>query len=81
MLQYIRVNKEFLASKYLIISYENPGNLIDAEKAFYLFGGNINSPMGGKLAGFKTREEAEKFQKEYNGDIILWNKVKGLTFQ
>lgn len=80
MLQYLNANKGFIPSKYLITSYENPGNLIDAEKAFYLHGGDINSPMGGKLAGFTTREAAEKFQKELNGELILWDKVIALNF-
>jgi copper chaperone NosL len=80
MLQYLKANKAFIPSKYLITSYENPGNLIDAEKAFYLSGGNINSPMGGRLAAFKTHDAAEKFQKELNGDLIPWDIVIKLNF-
>lgn len=80
MFRYMKMDKGFKPAEYLVVSYENPGNLIDAEKAFYLSGGNINSPMGGKLAAFATQEAAEKFQKELKGDLILWAKVKGLNF-
>ena len=80
MINYLKTDKDFVPAQYLIINYENPGELIDAEKAFYLQGGNVNSPMGGNLAAFKTREAAEKFQQELKGDLILWNAVTGLNF-
>jgi len=80
MLQFLKADKEFKPSKFLITDYENPGELIDAEKAWYLFGGNIKSPMGGRLAGFKTLEAAEKTQKELSGDLLLWDKVRVLNF-
>ena len=80
MFRFLNGEKEFKASQYLIVNYEDPGSLVDAEKAFYLMGGNINSPMGGKLAGFKTREAAEKFQKDTRADLLLWNKIKEINF-
>lgn len=80
MINYLKTDKDFVPAQYLIINYENPSELIDAEKAFYLQGGNVNSPMGGNLAAFKTREAAEKFQQELKGDLILWNAVTGLNF-
>ena len=80
MINYLKTDKDFVPAQYLIINYENPGELIDAEKAFYLQGGNVNSPMGGNLAAFKTHEAAEKFQQELKGDLILWNAVTGLNF-
>ena len=58
----------------------NPRILIDAEKAHYLHGENIKSPMGGNIASFKTSEDAERFQKSLQGDLILWNKVLEIKF-
>ena len=81
MFQYLKSNTDFKPEKILVTAYDSPGNLIDAEKAFYLSGGNINSPMGGRLAAFTTREDAEKFQKELNGDLILWDKAISLNFK
>ena len=80
MIRFVKSDKGFVPSKLLVASYENHGELIDAEKAFYLSGGNVNSPMGGKLAAFNRREAAESAQKELNGDVLLWDKVKALNF-
>lgn len=80
MLGYTKADKSFIPEKYFVINYEKPGELLDAEKAFYIHGGNVNSPMGGKLAAFETREAAEKFQQELKGDLILWNNVTELNF-
>ena len=80
MINYLKTDRNFEAEKFLIINYENPGELLDAEKAFYIHGGNLNSPMGGNLAAFKTHEAAEKFQQELKGDLILWSAVAGLNF-
>ena len=66
MLNYLRANKDFKPE------------LIDAQKAFYLYGGNIKSPMGGKLAAFKSMESAKKLQEELKGDLLLWDKISAL---
>jgi copper chaperone NosL len=80
MLSYLKSDKNFTPQQYLIINYENPGELLNAEKAFYIHGGNVNSPMGGSLAAFKTLDAAEKFQQELKGDLILWNEARQISF-
>jgi copper chaperone NosL len=80
MMKYLQSDKTFKPEKYLIVNYENPGELVDAGKAFYLHGGNVNSPMGGKLAAFKSREAAEKVKAELHGDLILWSNVVAIKF-
>lgn len=80
MVNYLKTDKDFTVANFLVISYETPGNLIDAEKAFYLYGGNVNSPMGGNLAAFETQEAAQKFQRQLNGELILWNAVVEINF-
>lgn len=80
MLGYVRANNDFKADKTLIINYANPGELIDAGSSFCLHGGSINSPMGGQLAAFRSREEAEKVQKELSGDVLLWKDVIKINF-
>lgn len=80
MVNYLKTDKGFYPAQYLIVNYEKPGELVDAEKAYYLHGGSINSPMGGNLAAFKSNEAAAKFRHELNGDLILWDKVKELNF-
>lgn len=80
MVNYMKTDKNFEAAQILIINYANPEELINAEKSFFLRGGNVNSPMGGQLAAFKTREDAEKFQKELQGDLLLWPAVTQVNF-
>ncbi len=79
MVNYLKRNS-FPMAKLLVINYANPEELVETEKAFFLHGGNVNSPMGGQLAAFKTKEEAEKFQKELQGDLILWGDVTQINF-
>ena len=80
MVNYLKIDKTFEADKFLIINYANPEELIEADKSFFLHGGNVNSPMGGQLAAFKTRADAEKFQKELQGDLLLWTDVTQISF-
>ena len=80
MLSYRKADKNFEAAQILIINYANPEELIEADKSFFLHGGNVNSPMGGQLAAFKTRADAEKFQKELQGGLLLWTDVKQISF-
>lgn len=80
MIGFVNTDKSFEASKTLIINYTNPEELLEADKSFFLHGGLIKSPMGGQLAAFKTREEAEKFQNEMKADLLLWNKVVNIKF-
>lgn len=80
MVNYLRSDKNFKAAKLLIINYNKPETLIEADKAFYLKGGKVNSPMGGQLAAFETRKEAEAAQQNLQGDIILWDKLVALKF-
>jgi copper chaperone NosL len=80
MLAYIHADKKFEAAKILIINYANPAGLIDADKAYFLHGGKVNSPMGGQLAAFKSKEEAEKFQKEFAAELLVWSDVKQISF-
>ncbi len=80
MVSYMKTDKDFVAAQILVINYSNPEELIEADKSFFLHGGNVNSPMGGQLAAFKTRADAEKFQKELQGDLLLWTDVTQISF-
>ena len=80
MVNYINSETKFEAAQYLIVNYTSEGELIKAEEAFFLHGGNVNSPMGGNLAAFNTKADAEKMQAELGGDLMLWNDVKKIDF-
>jgi nitrous oxide reductase accessory protein NosL len=50
---------------------------INAEEAYFVYGANATtSPAGDDLPAFKTKREAEKFSKQYNGKRVMpFNKV------
>lgn len=80
MVNFLKADLGYIANQCYIVNYENPGELLDAEKAFYLHGGQVQSPMGGNLAAFASKEIAAKFQQELQGEIRGWEEVKHLDF-
>jgi copper chaperone NosL len=62
------------------VNYSTPGNLLSAAAAFYVQGGEVESPMGGNLAAFNTEEAAKKFATENHAKLLHWNEVKQLEF-
>ncbi len=80
MVGYINSENKFQAEQYLVVNYASEGELINAEQAFFLHGGNVNSPMGGNLAAFKTKEDAEKSNNEFAADLLTWDDVKKINF-
>jgi nitrous oxide reductase accessory protein NosL len=45
--------------------------IIDAKKAYYVYGSRKISPAGDDLASFKTKEDAQKFKNTENGKRIF----------
>lgn len=80
MLAYLKADNTFKANLHLVVNYAEPGSLIEADKAFYLHGGNVNSPMGGNLAAFNTSNNAEKFKATIGGDLLNWTDIKQIDF-
>lgn len=80
MLRYIKSHSNLKTEKTFMINYSNPEELINAETAVYLHGGNVKSPMGGNLASFKTKEDAEKLQKDLGGDELSWTDILKISF-
>lgn len=56
--------------KILVKDYES-GRVIDAKKAFYVFGSRILSPKGDDLIPFEYEPSARNFIKENGGSRIL----------
>jgi nitrous oxide reductase accessory protein NosL len=45
--------------------------MIDVNNAFLVLGSTVRGPMGYDLIPFSTKEEAEKFEAEYNGKRLV----------
>ncbi|HCW07750.1 MAG TPA: hypothetical protein DGG95_10350 [Cytophagales bacterium] len=50
-------------------------DLIPTEGAFFLESPEVKSPMAGNVAAFQSKEDAEKFQKQWNATTLTWNEL------
>ncbi|MGB5237380.1 MAG: nitrous oxide reductase accessory protein NosL [Flavobacteriaceae bacterium] len=55
--------------------YNDPGVLINAEKAIFLISEGIPSPMGAYLTAFDSRASAMKAHAEHGGKIYSWTEL------
>jgi copper chaperone NosL len=78
MIQYAKSNEKVVFNRFYVSNYLGENQLILAEKGFYLNGGNINSPMGGKIAVFVTNKEALENQTKLSAQEITWEEVYNL---
>lgn len=58
----------------LVTNYNNPGKLINAEKAVFMKNDKIQSPMGVNLAAFNGETMARKSFPD-NGKIMRWEEM------
>jgi copper chaperone NosL len=77
MIKYIKegkIKEEDIKGRF-VTDASKPGNFIDATKAAYLISENFPSPMGANLSAYGSTGDAEKFQKNYSGDVKTWDEV------
>ena len=57
--------------------WETPDDtkLIPAKKAFFVIGSNKKAAMGKTIASFSTLQDAEKFKKEWRGEILKFDQL------
>lgn len=61
---------------WLVVDYNNPGNLTDATKAAYLQNPMFKSPMASNIAAFEKTSDVSKVKTELNGgQALTWNEV------
>ncbi len=68
-------------NKLLITDFNNPGNLVDARKYFYVKNDKFRSPMGLNVTAFSSEEQAQKFISENGGEKLSWVEVIELVKQ
>ncbi|HMQ69703.1 MAG TPA: nitrous oxide reductase accessory protein NosL [Ignavibacteria bacterium] len=59
--------------EYFIINFTEPGVITDATSATYLISPELHSPMGENISAFKNKTDAEKYQKDYDGELLDWD--------
>ena len=74
MVNYLSESEEEHA--YLLVNdYSNPGELVNAEGAFYLISKNLPSPMGAFLTAFSSEEAMKSKMTEVGGKSYRWNEL------
>ncbi len=75
MMGYHKENAETKVKNFYISDFNQDNVLIPAETAFYVNGGDINSPMHGNTIAVTTKEEAEQMATKFNATPISWNEI------
>jgi copper chaperone NosL len=69
-----KVTDEDIESR-LVTDASKPGQFINAYKAIYLISENFPSPMGANLSAYGSKTDAEKFQKDFSGELKTWDEI------
>ncbi|HLF52307.1 nitrous oxide reductase accessory protein NosL [Flavobacterium sp.] len=77
MVNYGKENPDTKIKAYYVHNYTQDNILIPAEKAFFLTGVNIPSPMRGNIASFSSEKEAKELGLKLNATLISWEAVIG----
>lgn len=64
-----------------VIDFLNPGTLVDAQTAGFLFSEQLPSPMGAFLSGFESIDHAKTKQEEMGGEVFDLQAVKDHIFK
>lgn len=73
LLAYKNENPDKEVKSHYVHYYLGENELISAESASYIKGGTLNSPMGGNIAAFKTKEEAAEYLNKVQAEKTDWN--------
>ncbi|NNU33128.1 hypothetical protein HK413_01130 [Mucilaginibacter sp. S1162] len=61
--------------QFLVSDFNQPGQLFDARKAWFLRDSSLSSPMGGNLAAFSMWEAAQRAQHDPTAKIFDWTSL------
>ncbi len=75
MISYHKENLTTNIQSFYIHDFSQNNILIPAETAFYVKGGEINSPMRGNIIAVKTEEEANKVIEKYKANPTSWSEI------
>ena len=75
MVNYCKENTTTKIGAYYLNDFAQDNILIQAETAFFISGGDIQSPMNGGIIGFSKESEAKEFKTKLNAKSINWNAI------
>jgi copper chaperone NosL len=71
MRDYIKENKP-VSTQYYVTDYAHPGTLCNATTAFFLHSKKLKSPMGGNLAAYASKKDADIALQKLGGELLNW---------
>lgn len=75
MIKFTKSNTTLAFKSFYIANYHEDNQLLPVDKGFYLNGGAIHAPMGGKVVAFATNEIATTYQTKLAASKITWNEI------
>ena len=75
MINYHKENTAIQVQSFFIHDFNQNNTLIAAETAYYVKGGEINSPMRGNTIAVQTDEEANRMAKKFKANPISWSEI------
>jgi len=60
----------------LTINFDKPNSFLDVNKAVFLRGEGVKSPMGSNAAGFSSKEDALHVEETMKGELIDWSTLR-----
>lgn len=63
-------------ARLFVADFEDPKKFLRVEKAVFVKGEQINSPMGGNIAAFENNKVAENFSATRAAQILLWSDIR-----
>ena len=67
------------SQKFYVCDFNNPDNLIDARKAYFVQNKNFRSPMGLNVQAFSSEADRNEFVRSNGGDKTSWEKVVNMV--
>lgn len=74
MVSYKKENN-LVDANFFVADYHQSEKFVEVEKAFFVSGGKVLSPMNGNAAAFSAKENAEKFASEKGASLTNWEQV------
>ena len=73
MLGYIHGNSSIKSKTFYVHDYMRENFLISVNTSYFVASNELKSPMGGNIAAFSTKEQADEFAKPIMTSVKNWN--------
>lgn len=75
MLDFVKENQDKKVAAYFVHNFNGNNELLDATQGVFVYSKDLESPMKGNLACFKTKQEALQFLQSHYGSLRTWEEL------